>query len=289
MGADSTERVEIVNVAVDASVCAETKSEVWLQALNARLGKASGPRVVFLPPLVANVAALPPALARISLGRATGLAMLTRPLRFASVFFAYPGIGRKRLPWAVMHDRVENSLRVDFGNFAQQSEATVVTTVLADHPRIHWEAWPERGDLYHSVQTIRQDGDPVAALRQRRPETSFASRIDIDPEDTDPGSTVDAGVVKVGIVWDGASLSSPRFTQEPSVVWQPSIGSQGMEPDRFLRGDTKVRAVVVTGACTTPTRGSTTYVRDNAGHIRAYQATTEAYPGIRFHSVTVEP
>jgi hypothetical protein len=291
MGANSSERVEIVNVSVDASVCAATKSEVWLKALNRCLGKADGPRVVFFPPLVTNVAVLPPSLARVPLGRATELAMFARPLRFAAVFFAYPGIGRKRLPWAVMHDRVEEALRGDFGTFAQESGSTVVTTVLADHPRIHWEAWPERGDLYHSVQTIRQDGDPVAALRQRRPETSFASSIDIDPEDTDPGSTVDAGALQVGVVWDSSSLSSPRFSESPSVVWQPRLASrsEGIEPGRFLRGDTKVRAVVVTGACHTPSRGSTTYVRDSFGHISAFQATTEAYPGIRFHTVTVEP
>ena len=100
--------LEIVNVDIQLGPPGPTLSVDWLDVLEKSLPDETE-RVIFLPPLVANVMCLPSSLRNVPLRRATLTMLPLRPLRFASVFFAYPGIGRERLPWAVMHDRMEPS------------------------------------------------------------------------------------------------------------------------------------------------------------------------------------
>ena len=264
--------LEVVNIDIDAGKLDLRDNQNWLGELMAYLGEGACERIIFMPPLLANTVCLSPRFSRLGLGGGTLLSMLTRPIRFASVFFAYPGIGRKRLPWAVMHDKMEAFLRDGLGQLAKETNSTVITTVLADHPRTHWEAWPERGDLYHSVQTITSDGDPVAALRQRRPETSFGHSIDIDPEDGKTGWKVMAGERHVGVVWDGDPRSSPQFDGTPGVVWCPQIrpDAPAVEPAQLLRGCDSIHAVVTTGACQQTQATSTIYTRRANGGLEAH-------------------
>ncbi len=262
--------LEIVNVDIDGRALRLRDAQLWLRELTGYLGEQSGERIVFIPPLLANAVCIAPGLARLGLGRGTLLSMLSRPLRFGAVFFAYPGIGRKRLPWAVMHDRMEAFLRNELGAFAEKTGSSVITTVLADHPRTHWESWPERGDLYHSVQTIRPDGDPTAALRQRRPETSFGDTIDIDPEDSNTGSIVTVGDRQVGVVWDGDSRSAPEFQDAPAVIWCPRIrmDARWVEPASLLRYAPNVKAVITTGGCQAPYIKGEVYTRLSTGALQ---------------------
>ena len=166
-----------------------------------------------------------------------------------------------------MHDRMERFIREDLGRLARETGSTVITSVLADHPRMHWEAWPERGDLYHSIQTIGPDGDPIAALRQRRPQTTFGSTLDIDPEDSNPGSHVWAQERPVGIVWDGDSLSRPSFEQPTNIVWcpRPSPRAPMVEPVSILRGSERTEVVITTTGCRDRNAGSIVHKRPEGG------------------------
>ena len=276
--------IEVINVQVDASRVAAMEPNIWLGKLGAVLEpKEAIERIIFMPPLFVNVFCLPPRLRRLGLLRGTQAMSLLRPLRAASVFFAYPEMELGKLPWAVMHDRAEALLREGLGALARNSSATVLTTVLADHPRIHWESWPERGDLYHSVQTIRPDGDPVAALRQRRPHTSFGSAFAVDPEDSQPGLCLDAGSLRVAIHWDASSVSGEEFSGNPKIVWCPHVDPKARqsEPAVLLRGNAGVHAVVRTSACRPGMPRAALAVHRDDGGVELMAAEESVAPGIR--------
>lgn len=272
---------DVVNVSVDAQTCAGTPPQVWLASLAEHLGQASGPRLVFLPPLFANVAVIPSRWANRPLPSGMLAASLLRPWRGVAVRFAFPSMRKGRLRWANMHDRVDAVLREAVGGFARKSGAIVMTTVLADHPRKHWEAWPERGALYHSVQTISTEGEPLPALRQRRPALTFGARLDVDPDAHAGDSVVLPGGLNVRVQWHPEQGCVPMEAQDGELLWVPV--AEGRCEQR--RSDVPKR-VVVTEGCTS--RGEATQ-SGPSDHVAGRSLGTEVCEGVRVERLHIEP
>lgn len=194
------------------------------------LGEARGPRLVFVPPLVANVAALGPEHAGLPLDAAVRAAARRRPARSLMVRMTYPEAPAYRRPWLVMHDRMHATLRAAFGELARRTASTVVGTVLLDHPRRHWEAWPDRGNLFHSAWCFGPDGEPHAVLRQRRPRWETVGDVRVDPSQGATRRLLDTAIPgwPVGVSW----LPGQPPPDAP-IVWAPRVwpaGQGGIPP-----------------------------------------------------------
>jgi hypothetical protein len=167
---------------------------------------------------VANVAALGAGAAGLELTRATRAAALRRPCRAALVRLAYPGLDRRRRAWLVMHDRVHAALRGPIGDLARRTGATVLAgTALLDHPRQHWEAWPDRGNLFHTAWCFQPDGEPGEVLRQEHPNWPPLAGTGVD-RGHGGGARLATPVGDVAVSWRDLDLPGPAL-----IAWAPRL------------------------------------------------------------------
>lgn len=248
---DDSKPLRIVNVSMDAQA-AIAGLESILARLAAELEPYDGPRMIFLPPLVANLAALPEEAAELSLARGGRLAARGRIGRRLAVRLAYPGVPGARRPWLVMHDAVHRILRGPLAGLARAAGAAVVAgTALIDHPRTHWEDWPDTGCLFHTAWSFGPDAEPCDVVRHARPTWPVLTGCGVAQSDSLTGAPLDTPAGPVWIQW---SPDSARATQDAPVVWLPvaesETGTAAGAPDeaevaRQLTGGL-VRAVVRT-------------------------------------------
>ena len=215
--------LDIINVSARVESVAGGRLGAALERLAQELERAGPPegeRIVFLPPLLANLAALRPGdLGSHGVASAVRLAALRRLGRAGLVGFTYPGAGLAKLPWLTQHDRVHEALRRDVGGFAARLGAAVVgPTALLDHPRVHWEAWPDTGALFHSAWTFGPDGEPASVVRHPLPSRwSLLAGTGADKYDPSEPSHLQTPGARVAVHWD----DDPRLEPGPEVVWLP--------------------------------------------------------------------
>ncbi len=240
--------LEVIAVAVDAG-SAVRDLRTLLDRLARELGPAPGPRLLFLPPLLANLAALPADLAEASLPAAVVRAARRRVLRRLAVRFAYPSATPNRRAWLTMHDRVHAVLRGPIADLARRAGAVVLGgTAVCDHPRTHWEAWPDTGNLFHAAWCFATDGEPAGVLRQRQSEWAALAGADVDPARGEGGDLIATPLGDVAVAWSGAA----HELSEAPIVWRPHVrvrgASTGEGPRELLRA-APAAAQVVARSC----------------------------------------
>ncbi len=194
-------------------------------------------RLIVLPPLFANLGAgmaLTPAQgprrARGWWGRALREAA-RRPVRLAAVRFTYPEAPTRRLPLLSQHDRVHAVLRELIGAFARDTASVVIGgTALLDHPRTHWEAWPDTGNVFHGAWCFDPRGEPCGVARDPRAEHPLLRALAIDPAERSGSDVLTTPAGTVALAWQERRLTLPAA----EMVWAPGLSAGGALPIRIL-------------------------------------------------------
>ncbi|MEZ4265804.1 MAG: hypothetical protein R3F39_05455 [Myxococcota bacterium] len=237
--------MRIVNIALDADAARRGLSPL-LDRLARELAPTDEPRVVFLPPLAATMAALGPRGTGRGLSGSARAASWHRPGRAALVRLAYPGVHGRRLDWLALHDRTHRALRDAPATLASRLGATVVagTAVLA-HPRVHWEDWPDSRSLFHAAWVLGPDGEPRCVVRHPRPGWDVLRDVPVDPTVEAASEPLHTDLGAFSVHWDDRRDSAP---QGP-VIWAPrawaSVSADQAvpwesRPSRRLRGEASV-------------------------------------------------
>jgi hypothetical protein len=212
--------LEVVTVAVDIDAVCRDPHTVMCR-LSDELEVCSHDRLIILPPLLANVMALPALSRSASLAKAVRRASRSRWGRRCAVRFTYPHARRRRRPWLVMHDEVHAALRRHIGGLAEATRSSVVGgTVLLSHPRTHWEAWPDHGDLFHTSWSFGSDGEPYDVVRQPRCSITALSDAEIDGNDELEVRALRTSVADVCPVWGSGVPAAP-------IAWLPEVLQAG--------------------------------------------------------------
>ncbi|MGB0591274.1 MAG: hypothetical protein ACPGU1_16475 [Myxococcota bacterium] len=211
--------LEVVTVAMDVDAVCREPAAVMARLAEA-LGAAEGDRLIVLPPLLANVMALPGLNRSSSMAKAVRRASRGRWGRRLAVWFTYPHARRHRRPWLVMHDVVHSALRRHIGGFAEATASSVVGTVLLSHPRTHWEAWPDHGELFHTAWSFSPDGEPYDVVRQPRCTFPVLKDAHLDGNEKLEVRTLHTRVVDVCPTWGEQSPDAP-------VAWLPEVTLTG--------------------------------------------------------------
>ena len=183
---------------------------------------AQGERLVVLPPLIANVLACERYDERRALLDNIVADSRPRILRRAAIKFTYPSARASHLPWLTQHDRVHQVLRGPLARFAQEGRAiTLAGTAVMDHPRTHWEAWPDTGNLFHTAWAFEPNGEPCPHIRQPRPNWVPLRAIGLDEAEREQGRALRTSMGPIGLDWGRKALAS---TPHP-LIWSPSIGA----------------------------------------------------------------
>jgi len=210
--------LEVTTVAIDVDAACRKPAAI-MSRLAEVLGSPTGDRLIVLPPLLANVMALPELNRSRSLAAAVRRAARGRWGRRAAVWFTYPHAKRHRRPWLVMHDQVHSALRRHIGGLAEETSSTVIGgTVLLSHPRTHWEAWPDHGELFHTAWSFSPDGEPYDVVRQPRCTDSPLKDAHIDGNEELEVRALHTRVADVCPVWGAQTPSAP-------VAWLPEVTS----------------------------------------------------------------
>jgi hypothetical protein len=213
----------VVAVAVDAGQAAEAPGRV-LTLLGDQLAAIDGPKLIVLPPLLANVLVVPELARSRSLAAAVRRAGRSRWSRRMAIWFTYPHANRRRRPWLVMHDAVHAALRTQIAGLAITAQAPVIGgTTLLSHPRTHWEAWPDHGELFHTAWSFGQDGEPYDVIRQPRCHASVLADAGIDGSDELVVRVLHTTATDVTPVWGDTRPAAP-------VAWVPQLSGEGDPP-----------------------------------------------------------
>lgn len=237
--------MRIVNIALDADAARRGLGPL-LDRLASALARTDEPRVVFLPPLAATMAALGPAGRGLALAGAARAASWRRPLRAGLVRLAYPGTSASRLDWLALHDLTHRALRGAPALLASRLGATVVagTAVLA-HPRVHWEDWPDSRSLFHAAWVLGPDGEPRAVVRHPRPGWPVLGGVPVDPTVAAVSDPLGTDLGAISVHWDDRREGTPQGTLTWAPRAWPSRPSGApvpweSRPNRRLRGATRV-------------------------------------------------
>jgi hypothetical protein len=207
-----------------------------MERLARDLSVCEGARIIFLPPLVANLSLGAASFRKHDLDGTVRAAARYRLLRRAAVRFTYPKRGKQRRGWLVMHDRVHRTLRGCIANLAVSTGAVVVAgTVVLDTPRIHWEDWPDGGHLFHSTWCFGPDGEPFDMARHPAPNWNVLNGVHVDKAPSAGRNFLKTPVGEVGIHWDDV----PCGEMQTPLIWAPrawtggDLSSTGTHEDRF--------------------------------------------------------
>lgn len=237
--------MRIVNIALDADAARRGLGPL-LDRLARELAPTDEPRVVFLPPLAATMAALGVAGRGLALQGAARAASWRRPWRAGLVRLAYPGVAAGRLDWLALHDLTHRALRDAPAQLASRLGATVVagTAVLA-HPRVHWEDWPDSRSLFHAAWVLGPDGEPRGVVRHPRPGWAVLDGVPVDPTVAAVSDVLGTDLGAITVHWDDRREEAP----ERRLVWAPRAWLSRPDdapvpwesrPNRRLRGPTRV-------------------------------------------------
>ena len=229
---DSEDSLEVVAVGLDASVIWGDGEDVLARLVD-ELGSPEHRRLIFLPPLVANIMAYDQESRGRGLERAARLSAAGRKGRRFAVRFAYPEAPAQRRPHLVNHDRVHRALRGPLASLARRAEATLVAgTAVLDHPRPHWEDWPDTGHLFHTAWTFGDDTEPRDTLRDSTPCWEALEAMKVDPSRPRDEPALRTGLGPVDVLWTDDPLARPW---SGPVVWAPRAWSgQAHSPESSL-------------------------------------------------------
>jgi hypothetical protein len=237
--------MRIVNIALDADAARRGLSPL-LERLGRELPACAEPRVIFLPPLAATLAALGTAGRGRPLAQAVRAAGWRRPWRSAAVAVAYPGQGADRSAWLALHDLTHRALRGAPAELARRLGATVVAgTAVVAHPRVHWEDWPDSRSLFHAAWVLGPDGEPGAVVRHPRPAWPILAGVPVDPTIADASEPLRTEAATFGVHWDDRRAPPSAH----ALVWEPRAwlgAARGdtipweSRPHQRLRGATRV-------------------------------------------------
>ena len=164
------------------------------------------------------------------------------------------------------HDRIHQALRGPLAALGPRTGATVVAgTALLDHPRTHWESWPESGRLFHVAWCFGPDGEPFSVLREALPTWPALRGCEVDPARARGGRLLETPHGPVAVRWrddEEGAVAAP-------VVWQPratgAIEHRRGQPSaaRLLGPDGPVALVrtCLVGALGGPLRGRSAIAR----------------------------
>jgi hypothetical protein len=120
-----------------------------------------------------------------------------------------------------MHDEVHAALRARIAGLAMATGASVVAgTALVSHPRTHWEAWPDHGELFHTAWSFGPDGEPYDVIRQPRCHAKVLGDAGVDGNEELPVRVLHTPAVDVSPVWSPARPAA-------SVAWIPQLSVEG--------------------------------------------------------------
>jgi hypothetical protein len=237
--------MRIVNIALSAEAARRGLGPL-LDRVARELPPTEEPRVIFLSPLAATMAALGPAGHHRPLAASARAASWRRPLRAAMVRLAYPGVRAARLDWLALHDLTHRALRGAPAELASRLGATVVAgTVILAHPRVHWEDWPDTQSLFHAAWVLGPDGEPRGVVRHPRPGWAVLDGVPVDPTVAAHSEPLGTDLGAISVHWDdrreeveaGPLVWAPRAwlsrAGEEAVPWES-------RPNRRLRGRTRV-------------------------------------------------
>ncbi|MCB9728205.1 MAG: hypothetical protein H6744_09815 [Deltaproteobacteria bacterium] len=240
--------MRIVNIALDADIARRGLAPL-LERLARELPATDEPRLIFLPPLAATLAALGPDSAGRTLAASVRRASRARPLRTGLVRLAWPRVSGDRLRWLALHDLTHRALRGAPAELARRLGATVVagTAVLA-HPRVHWEDWPDSRSLFHTAWVLDPDGEPRCVVRHPRPGWPCLEGVPADPTVAARSESLDTALGPIGVHWDDRREPDPA-AGDHALVWAPRAWLRTARgetvpwearPQRRLRGATRV-------------------------------------------------
>ena len=236
---------EVIAVALDVNAVSKDPAGVMAR-LAREIGVRSPETLIILPPLLANIMALPELDRAASLSKAVRRAGRGRVSRRLGVWFTYPHAHRQRRRWLVMHDRVHSALRQHIGGLARDTNCALVGgTVVLSHPRTHWEAWPDHGELFHTAWSFGPDGEPYDVIRQPRCRLSVLDDAELDGNESLEIRPLHTGLLDVAPLWEAEVPDTP-------LAWLPQVRpeEEGVEALEGLmaRAPTS-RALVVSALC----------------------------------------
>lgn len=213
--------MEIVSVSMSVEqACTDLPGA--LVRLADELGPGREDRLVFLPPLIANLAALEAEAVQTNLDTGVRRALAGRVKRRLGVWFAYPKAGAQRRRWLVHHDRVHRTLRGPVAGLARTLGCTVIGgTAVLDHPRTHWEDWPHTGALFHTAWSFGPDGEPFDVLRDGEPSWPVLESAQLDTSRSGAGPVLRTPLGDVAVDWGrgagegGGLVWRPLATHDP--------------------------------------------------------------------------
>lgn len=240
--------LEIVAVGAPSLRICEAPQELLAELADV-LGKAPAgiERLIVLPPLFANLASglfasglleqlrLRGRPARAANGRGVWRAALARaarrPLRLASVRFTYPRAPVERLPLLAQHDRVHAALRELVGGLARDTRSHVIGgTALLDHPRTHWEGWPDTGNVFHGAWCFDPRGEPVGVARDPGADAPLLRALAVDPAERSGSHLLETPVARVVVAWQRRRMELPAA----DILWSPALDRDSVRPVREL-------------------------------------------------------
>ena len=255
---------EVIAVALDVAATAADPERV-MALLAEEIGVRSRETLIVLPPLVANIMALPELPRSASLLKAVKRAGRSRWGRRFAVWFTYPHVRGHRRPWLVMHDVVHSALRKNVGGLAKATGCTLVGgTVLLSHPRTHWEAWPDHGELFHTAWSFGSDSEPFDVVRQPRCRLSALADAKVDGNDELELRALHTGDVDVAPLWGDAVPQTP-------IAWFPQVryeGEEGLDVSALVARAPHAEVWVVSalsGRLGAPLAGEASVTRRGAG------------------------
>ena len=230
--------ISVVAVSLDAAALSRDPERV-LGVLADGLDVIEGERVILLPPLLPNLMALPQLAKSSTLAKAVGRAARGRWSRRAAVYFTYPHAARRRRPWLVMHDTVHEAPRRGVGGLGLRTKSTIACTVLISHPRTHWEAWPDHGELFHTAWSFGPDAEPYDVIRQPRCRMDLLADAGVDGNETLEVRPLNTPAVAISPAWEvGPPPTAP-------ILWLPqaTLSDEGPTLEALL--DSGPSALVV--------------------------------------------
>ena len=94
----------------------------------------------------------------------------------------------------------------------------IAGTAILDHPRTHWEDWPDTGHLFHTAWCFGPDAEPVDVLRHSVPGWRILEPCGVDPSLKERRTALRTPFGPVEVLWNDTG-----YTGVPGgdVIWAP--------------------------------------------------------------------